>query len=48
MTRLLVTGVSQVGLYAPDLEALARFYRELLGLHIIAQSKQNDDGTRLI
>lgn len=41
-----IKGVHQVGLYAPNPEALAKFYGAVLGLQIIGQSDLNVDGVR--
>ena len=46
MARPSVTGVGHVGLYAPDPAALAKFYREVLGLQIVGQGRRNADGVR--
>lgn len=46
IANLVVKGVRQSGIYAPDPDALAKFYQEVLGLQIIGQGRLNADGVR--
>jgi len=45
-TPAIIKGVHHVALYAPDPEALAGFYSEVLGLHLTGLSGLNADGVR--
>ena len=42
----MIKGVRQIGLYAPDPDALAEFYQAMLELHIVSQGELNADGIR--
>ncbi len=45
-TKPNITGVRQIGLYAPNPETLAELFKALLGLEIIGHGEMNADGVR--